>query len=235
MTTRSRILLGGMATVVTLAAALWWFVLRSDAPPPPELGGVVTTQPTESAGPAPASSPTDLRGPWSVVAVDSFVGYRVQEELARFGFAEAVGRTSQIEGFLEISGSAITAVNIAVDMASLRSDSGLRDGTLRSQALETDEFPTATFVLVEPIELGSIPAPGTPFSTTAVGDLTIHGVTNRVALPLDAQLTGSRIEVVAALDIRFADYGIDPPSAAAVLSVEDEGQLEMQLFFTLDS
>jgi len=235
MTTKRGILLGGLATVVALAAALWWFVLRNDAPPPPELGGIATTQPTADAGTGAATSPTDLVGPWSVVAADSFVGYRVQEELARFGFTEAVGRTSQIEGFLEISGSVITAVNITVDMASLRSDSERRDGALRRQALETDEFPTASFVLAEPIELGSIPAPQTPFSTTAVGDLTIHGVTKQVALPLDAQLTGSRIEVVAALHVLFADYDIDPPSAAAVLSVEDEGQLEMQLFFAPDS
>ena len=168
MTTKRGILLGGLATVVALAAALWWFVLRNDAPPPPELGGIATTQPTADAGTGAATSPTDLVGPWSVVAADSFVGYRVQEELARFGFTEAVGRTSQIEGFLEISGSVITAVNITVDMASLRSDSERRDGALRRQALETDEFPTASFVLAEPIELGSIPAPQTPFSTTAV-------------------------------------------------------------------
>ena len=34
------------------------------------------------------------------------------------------------------------------------------------------------------------------------------------------------------LPIVFADYGIVPPSSFVVLSIEDHGQMELQLFFT---
>ncbi len=253
---RNRVVVGGIGLLAAAGIALWWFVLRNDAPPPPELSAPVTTattpdataplapttsvsagggggETTTTAAPSTSAAPAadGLDGTWGVVAEDSFVGYRVKEELARVGFTEAVGRTSTIDGSLEISGTTITVVSLTVDMTTLTSDRAFRDQALRSQALETRDFPTATFVLAEPIELEALPEAGTPIQATAVGDLTIHGVTNRVTFPLDAQLTASRIEVVASIDVLFADYDIDAPSAAAVLSVEDEGDVEMQLFF----
>jgi len=51
------------------------------------------------------------------------------------------------------------------------------------QGIQTDELPTATFVLAEPIELGSLPAEGEAISVTAAGDLTLHGVRRSVAIP----------------------------------------------------
>ena len=53
-----------------------------------------------------------------------------------------------------------------------------------------------------------------------------------MTLPLEAQLVGDNIVVVGSLDIVFADYGVSVPSAPVVLSAEDEGVLELQLFFS---
>ncbi len=36
----------------------------------------------------------------------------------------------------------------------------------------------------------------------------------------------------ARLEVPFGDYGISQPRAAAVLSVDDKGTMEVQLFFT---
>ena len=47
----------------------------------------------------------------------------------------------------------------------------MRDGQLGRQGIQTDQFPTATFVLTEPIEIGRIPAEGASVDVTAVGDL----------------------------------------------------------------
>lgn len=68
--------------------------------------------------------------------------------------------------------------------------------------------------------------------TPGVGDLTIHGVANRLDVPLQAQLVGDVIVVVASAEVVFADYGVQTPSAAIVVSVEDHGTVELQLFFT---
>lgn len=69
-------------------------------------------------------------------------------------------------------------------------------------------------------------------SVVATGDLTIHGVTKSVQLPLEAQLVDRTIVIVGSVDITFADYGVTVPKSQIVLSVDDHGTLEMQLLLT---
>lgn len=231
----------GIAAAVGLVLAglaVWWFVLRSDAPPPVALSeavGSVSTTSTTSAGEPDRQSPSgavDLTGTWTLDAgAGSFVGYRVEEELARIGFTEAVGRTSAVTGTLEIADGELAAVAVEADLTQLRSDSSSRDNQMRRQGLETDAFPTASFVLTSPVTLEFVDAEQPRFSGSAAGELTIHGVTRPVEIPLEAELAGEVIVVVGSLPIEFADYDIDPPTSFAVLSVEDNGVMEFQLFF----
>lgn len=159
----------------------------------------------------------------------SYVGFRVGEELTTVGVTEAVGRTPAVAGIVTIDGETVTAVNIEADMSAITTDISRRDSATR-RALDTDSFPSATFVLTEPIELGADPAAGEPISATATGDLTVHGVTNSVELAIDAQLVDNVIAIVGTTDVVFADYGVTPPSAPVVVSLEDFGVIEFQLF-----
>ena len=212
----------------------------------PEADADDESSPASSATPAPA--PTDaaadadrsLDGAWVVDTTigsfddfsSSFVGYRVQEELASIGGTTAVGRTPAVTGSLELEGQMVTTVVVEADLTQLTSDDSRRDGQMRTQALETNTFPTATFTLTEPIDLGAIPAEGEPVRVDAAGDLDVHGVTRSVTIPLEAQLVGDVIVVTGSIRVEFADHDIDPPSSFAVLSVEDHAEVEMQLFFT---
>ena len=63
----------------------------------------------------------------------------------------------------------------------------------------------------------------------AVGDLTVAGVTEEVTVDLEAQVVGDTIVVVGSTPIRFSDFGVEVPSAPIVVSVEDEGLVELQL------
>ena len=67
---------------------------------------------------------------------------------------------------------------------------------------------------------------------TATGTLTLKGITNDVEVNLSATLIGEIVTVVGTFDIMFADYGIEAPSAPIVVSVEDHGVVEIQLFLT---
>ncbi len=72
-----------------------------------------------------------------------------------------------------------------------------------------------------------------PRSTVqATGDLTIHGVTTPVTLPLEAQLVGDTIVVVGSMDMELSTYGVEAPTAPIVVSVSDDAQIELQLFFS---
>jgi polyisoprenoid-binding protein YceI len=162
----------------------------------------------------------------------SFVGYRVNENLANVGSTTAVGRTPKVTGSLALAGNAVTAVAITADLTALQSDKPMRDGQLHRQALQTDQFPTAAFELTTPIQLASAPADGQTLSATAQGRLTLHGVTKDVSIPLQAKLAGNVVTVVGSLKIQFADYGINPPQSMMVLSVDTSGVMELQLLFT---
>jgi polyisoprenoid-binding protein YceI len=162
----------------------------------------------------------------------SFVGYRVEEELANVGAATAVGRTPDVSGSVTLSGTTITAVDLTADLSTLQSDRSQRDGQLKRQALETSTYPTATFKLTQPIELGSVPADGQVVQATATGDLTIHGQTKSVQIPVEARLSGNVVTVTGSIDILFADYGIDRPVSFALLSIADHGTMEFQLQLT---
>jgi polyisoprenoid-binding protein YceI len=232
MPNRKRIFImgGGLVAVMAIAAfAAWWFLLRSTAPPAVSLDEAVATASSTTIADSGAA---DVTGTWTVTAGNgSFAGYRVNEELANIGLQEAAGRSEGVDGSLTVADGAVTAVVVTVDTTRLVSDQQRRDGAIRDQALETRTFPIATFTLTEPIALPADAASGAPFTAAATGDLTLHGVTRRVTIDLEAQLVGDTIAVVGSTPILFADYAIAQPRAMAVLSVDDHGVMEFQLLF----
>lgn len=203
---------------------------------------VVTESPAPSATTDPAGSPTsdapaatepadtatadDIDGSW-VTADGSEVGYRVDESLSGVD-TEAVGRTTQVEGSLTIAGTQVTDAEFTVDVASITSDSSRRDGQFTGRIMETSTFPTATFALTDPIELGSVPAEGEQITAEATGDLTLHGVTKRVSFEVTAQQKNGKIGILGTVPVVFADYDIDNPSFGPV-QTEDNGVLEILL------
>ncbi|HYN34926.1 MAG TPA: YceI family protein, partial [Ilumatobacteraceae bacterium] len=156
-------------------------------------------------------------------------GYRVEEVLAGVN-TTAVGRSNEITGLLTIDGTTATAIDVEVQIDSIKSDSSLRDGKFAGDIMNADEFPTATFTLTEPIEFGSIPTGDEQVTATATGELTLRGVTNPVTFEVTAQTTGGQIGVLGSIPVVFADYGIDNPSFGQV-KTEDQGLVEFVLVF----
>jgi polyisoprenoid-binding protein YceI len=117
-------------------------------------------------------------------------------------------------------------------MTALVSDNDQRDNQLRSQAIQTDTFPTSTFKMTAPIDLGTLPAEGKTTQATATGALTLHGVTKTVTIDLAVQRQGGIIAVAGSLPIVFADWSIEKPTSFSVLSVDDHGIMELHLLFT---
>lgn len=239
---RSRLpVLIGIAVVAVVALGIGGVVYMFTGSAPAEVS-LASSAPSArtTAAPTAAGAAGSLDGTWNVdTSVGSFsdfsasfVGYRVNENLANVGSTVAVGRTPKVSGSLTFAGNTISAVKVTADLSALQSDKPMRDGQLHRQALETDQFPTATFELTSPIQLPSTPADGQTVSVTAQGKLTLHGVTKDVSIPLEAKLAGNTVTVVGSLKITFADYSINPPQSMVVLSVDNFGQMELQLNFT---
>jgi polyisoprenoid-binding protein YceI len=238
--TRSRVVLVVVVLVVALVAfGLWWY-LRDDAPP--EAGLVDrptgTTAPVEGGDAGPTADSAD--GTWTVaVGEETFAGLRIDEQFPGVDHT-AVMRTPGVEGSLTVAGSQVTAAEVTADLTQLESQDttppgvpgvGNRANAIRDDGLETNSFPTATFRLTQPISLPSAPVIGEAVEAQATGDLTIHGVTRNVTIPIQARWSGDVIDIAGSLEVVLADYGMTPPSRQFV-SVADAGTMELQLAFT---
>jgi polyisoprenoid-binding protein YceI len=199
------------AVIVAGVVAFFMFqVFSGDTPPEAALSSPSVDPSVNSSGNAGR-----FAGTWSLDTSSgsfddgssTFAGYRVEEELSTIGTHEAVGRTPGVSGSMTLSDTQVTALDVTVDTTTLASDDGRRDNQLRERGLETDAFPTVTFSLTEPIDVGTVPDVGDPVEGQATGDLTLHGVTQRVTVPVQAQWTGERIEIAGSIDIAIADTG----------------------------
>lgn len=235
-----------IAGVIAGAGGLAALFLRGAPPPAVGVGSEDpgSSQTVATIGPLPSGAASTagldgLDGTWTVDTSigsfadfsSSFVGYRVDETFNDNRANTAVGRTPNVSGSLQLSGTTISAVDISADLTALRSDDDRRDGQLQRQAIQTAQFPTATFRLTNPIELATLPADGASVTATATGELTLHGVTKTVEVPIEARLSGDVVTVTGSIEILFADYGIERPTSFIVLSIEDHGTMELQLHF----
>lgn len=192
----------------------------------------------DSSGSADAGTSVDgsLAGTWSMSSGEA--GYRVRERLANLpAESDAVGRTSAVTGNITLSGSAnslqVTGGTISVDTTQIASNESRRDNRLRSEGLQTDLFPTASFKLTSPVDIPATAVEGTATDVKLVGDLTLHGVTKSVEIPAQAQLVNGTVSVAGSVTFPLADFDITAPNVGGfILSIADTGTLEFSASFT---
>ncbi len=216
-----------LAVVLLLTVGTWGYInfVRSDAPE-----RLTLDQRPESTGHGSPSRTTGaFDGTWKV-APGSQAGYRVKEVLFRQR-AEAVGRTDQVRGQIDIVGSTVTAGSFSVNLASVASDEARRDNQFRGRIMDVQNHATATFRLTRPIVLPSPPAEGQQARIDGTGDLTLRGTTKNVTVPLVAERSGGSIRVAGRVPIVFQEWGIPNPSFGPA-QTEDRGLLEFLLLLT---
>jgi len=227
--------LAAAAAVLVLALAGGGYLLltrNSDAPAPAALDAAsATTATTVGDAAQPATGTPD--GAWQVRDDgSSFVGYRVRERLANLSSAsEAVGRSTQVTGTMQVAGDQVQAVKVEADLRGLQSDEGRRDNAIRQRGLESERFPTAVFELAEPIRLDQDPVSGRQVNGQGKGRLTVHGVTREVTANLEGRWDRSTIQVAGRIPVRMSDFQIQPPQFGPVLSIEDSLTVEFRLTF----
>lgn len=221
----------------------------ADFPTPTADTPAAAPDPTPSPTPAPAATATPTAEPesdadavgWPAVftlAEGSIARYQVEEVLARTGFFIATGETSAVAGQIAFDadgGIVADASRIAVQAATLSTDSSRRDGYVRNRTLLTDTYPEVVFI-PQSIEWETPPQGElTGEQDFAIsGDLTIRDQTRPVTwdgnaeFGADGSVTGS-----ASVQFTFDDFGMDKPSVAIVLSVEDEILLELDFVGTM--
>jgi polyisoprenoid-binding protein YceI len=205
-----------------------WYVFGDDAPAKPTLAACGAS----SSGSSSSGSSTP-DGSWKVApGSDVFVGYRMTEQFAGdVVHKTAVGRTPAVSGTMRIAGGNVTDAAVTAQMQELSSNRAARDNYIHEHGIESDKFPTSKFALSSPITLPAGLEPCAKVNVSAVGKLTLHGVTKSVTVPLEAQWDGVKVTAVGNAPIVLADYNIEPPKTS-VVSVDNHGSLDVSLAFT---
>jgi polyisoprenoid-binding protein YceI len=204
-----RIVVGLLAlAVLAIGGGFAYFALSGDdAPPPPRLSQGASTNGAPAGGVLRPSG-------------GSFAGYRVEEKYLGVGVRTAVGRTGRLTGTVTVAGDRVIDADLHVDMLSLHSDQVRRDQTLAFRAIETSRYPDAHFTLARPFALAG---------PRATGTLELHGRRAPVTVKVRGQRTARGVELVGSAPIEFADFRIEPPSVAGLVTVRDHGLLEFRL------
>lgn len=216
-------ILGG----VLMAAGALAPTLAQDAPATPS----VTCNVEEAVAAGPVV--------YTVGGDESTASYVAQEELASVGAAEVVGTTNAIIGSIlfDEEGTPLECSNFAVDMRTLVTDESRRDNYLRSNTLQSDEFPFATFVVasVEGIDGPLAEAEGGATAVQLLGDLTLHGVTQPVTWEAEFTREGDVLTGTATTTFVIEDYGMEKPIVGPVVSIGDEIVLNVEITATSDA
>jgi polyisoprenoid-binding protein YceI len=234
-------LIGASAIAAIVLFLLVYFVLfPTSSPKPFKLTPATTAAASNStsstAAPSTTSSSTastQVGGSWKISS-GSQAGYRVREKLAFLpAQSDAVGRTSQISGAATLAESAgivkISSATFQVAVNTLKSDRSMRDEKVHSIGLESDRFPTATFVLATPISVSSKAIKGHVAHLAIIGTFTIHGVAKKETVPVEMSLSGATLEAAGALTFPWSEFGMTAPSVGGFVNVTEKATMEFDL------
>jgi polyisoprenoid-binding protein YceI len=155
----------------------------------------------------PAVVPQTSTSTWNIDPVHSVVEFKVRHMM----ISNVKGQFSKITGTLTLDEAhpENSKVETSIDVTSIDTRDAQRDAHLKSaDFLDAEKFPTITFksTSVKPAGAGR---------GTVEGDLTIHGVTRKVALDVEGPTApgkdpwgNTRVAVTATTKISRKDYGL---------------------------
>lgn len=237
-----RLIGAGAIAAIVLFLIVYFVLFPTSSPKPFKLSPATTAATsgsTSSTTPSTTSSstaPTQVGGSWKISA-GSQAGYRVREKLAFLpAQSDAVGRTSQISGTAALAETAgvvkISSATFTVAVNTLKSDRSMRDEKIHSIGLESDRFPTASFVLGTPISVSGKVIKGHVAHLAITGTFTIHGVSKKETVPVEMSLSGATLEAAGALTFPWSEFGMTAPSVGGFVNVTEKATMEFDLRLT---
>ena len=85
-----------------------------------------------------------------------------------------------------------------------------------------------------PITVPADAVTGRTLKVSAEGDLTLHGVTKRVTIPIEGRLSNGQVQLAGYHRFPMSDFAINPPNVANFVTVEPEATLEFRLVLVKD-
>jgi polyisoprenoid-binding protein YceI len=243
-------LVGGALAVIAvavIAGASWWFFIREDnelktnAPDIPS----DLVQATATAGasdgaetPAAAETPSSSGGggqAFTIISERSEAAYFADEELASLGVpSTAKGATKDITGTFYLTEDGLDLdpsqeSSFTVDLTTITSNESRRDNRVQNDALQTSQFPTATFTATSVTGYDPAIPEGEEQTLALTGMMDLHGVQKELTWELKARRQGDVITALATVNFLYADFDITPPNIAGFVSVADDVTLQVEV------
>jgi polyisoprenoid-binding protein YceI len=95
--------------------------------------------------------------------------------------------------------------------------------------LESNRYPTATFVLSSPVTLSKSAVTGRVMRVPVTGVFNIHGTAKRETLPVEFSLAGSTLEAAGSLTFPWSEFGMTAPSVGGFVNVTEKATMEFDL------
>jgi polyisoprenoid-binding protein YceI len=155
-----------------------------------------------------------------------------------------VGTTADVTGFVTVNLDDIKSsakARFEVDLATLKTGIGMRDGHMRDNFLETAKFPKAIFELtkVDSISQNKL-EDQKQIQLWLEGNFTVHGVTKAITIPATityfkeseqtkARIDGDLLHVTVAFDLLLSDYSIKRPQFV-LLKLDENQKINIDVF-----
>jgi polyisoprenoid-binding protein YceI len=98
----------------------------------------------------------------------------------------------------------------------------MRDHFVRQNYLETDSYPTETFVSTSVQGLPSSYRDGQVIHFQLIGNLALHGQTNKEVFDVQGKVVGNSITGTAISIIYMTDFGIQPPNLVNIAIAQNK-------------
>lgn len=215
--------IAGIAIIVIIAIAaelIYSAHFASAVNPPHKAPGAIATT---SSSPVPSTG----LGTFQIVPAQTTASYSVYEDLIieNKPHNDAIGTTHSVQGSFKIktgSSPLVTAMKITVDLRTLQTDSQRRDNYVRQNYLESDTYPYATFVSVSTQGLPTSYSDGQTVHYQLIGNLTLHGKTNKEVFDVQGKVADNTITGTATSTIYMTDFGIQPPNLAGIAIAQNK-------------
>ena len=155
----------------------------------------------------------------------SRVGFDAKSTLHDFS-----GVTTEVGGFFSgrLDQTGALEGRVAAKVAAIKTGVDGRDEEMR-KVLEVEAHPELVFAL-ERLEVKSSDLEAKTARAIVHGSFTIRGVTKTLAVPLEISVDRSRRLVVAGeVKLLLSEFGVEPPSVAGAIKVEDGVKIWLSL------
>jgi polyisoprenoid-binding protein YceI len=142
------------------------------------------------------------------------------------------GRAPQISGRLDAipgaGGDWKVQSRIAVAAAAMETGNESRDKKMREKTLETDKYPEIVFEARRVVGDLSKLRKGERGTVEVTGDLTVHGKSVSLQLPVDVQLLDDRAVLTGSFPLAWKQFGLSDPSFG-IITVREPMRISFRL------